>query len=87
MFLDRGFSDRAVADLNRVLELSPHEGIAYANRGLAYLHLGKRREGERDFSRALELAPGIAIFIEVRTSMIRKLRKDSSAFIFSPHCP
>jgi len=47
--------ESAIVDFNRALSLGGHLEFAsaYANRGLAFLSLGKHEEADSDFTRAL----------------------------------
>ena len=56
-FRIRGGLQRALADLNRAIELDPSLAPIYANRGLVYMYLGESDPALADFNRALELDP------------------------------
>jgi tetratricopeptide (TPR) repeat protein len=49
--------DRALADLNRAIELDPKDALAWNNRGNAYRHLHQYDKAIADYSRAVELDP------------------------------
>lgn len=51
----QGNYELAIESYSRAIELKPDLGQAYYNRGLAYLQLGKRQQGEADLSKAGEL--------------------------------
>lgn len=64
IYRKRGFAykrvkeyDRAIADYNHAIELSPHYARAYASRGSAYRSLRKYDLAIADYNRALELWP------------------------------
>lgn len=46
---------RAISDFNKVIELSPENAQAYANRGLAYYKRGQISAAKRDFQKACDL--------------------------------
>ena len=46
---------RAVADYDRALKLDPNYAVAYLNRGVTLLLLGREEEAKRDFERTLQL--------------------------------
>jgi tetratricopeptide (TPR) repeat protein len=48
----------ALAGYDRLLELDPDSFMAHNNRGLLLSKLGRRREADASFARALELKPG-----------------------------
>jgi Flp pilus assembly protein TadD len=50
-------TEPALAHLTRAIELDPREISAYANRGEAYLRLGRRAEGEADLRKAISFDP------------------------------
>lgn len=50
----------ALADLNRVIELSPDFAYAYYNRALLYASVGSTDLARKDYDRAIELAPTFA---------------------------
>lgn len=51
--------DRAVEDANMAIELKPEEGNYYDTRGWAYFGKGDYERAAADFTRALELRPGL----------------------------
>jgi len=53
--LERGDSERAIADLERAAELMPHASEVQNHLGLAYSSVGRQREATAAFRRALEL--------------------------------
>jgi tetratricopeptide (TPR) repeat protein len=56
-FRIRGGVQRALADLNRAIELDSSLAPIYANRGLVYMYMGEPDPALADFNRALELDP------------------------------
>jgi tetratricopeptide (TPR) repeat protein len=48
---------RAIADLDRAIDLDPQYAAAYHNRGIAYKKLGEYRRAIADYDRAIELNP------------------------------
>jgi tetratricopeptide (TPR) repeat protein len=58
---DEGDLEGALADYDRVLELSPLAGRAYTNRGRVRSELGDSDGAVADFTRAIELDPTDAI--------------------------
>lgn len=55
-----GVYDAAISDFNRVLELEPHNSVAYFNRGSTYDSMGAHDQAIADFAKALELDPNHA---------------------------
>jgi tetratricopeptide (TPR) repeat protein len=49
--------EEALADLNRALELEPHDTLAPASRGVTYWLMGRYEEALADLNRVLELEP------------------------------
>ena len=47
--------ENALTNYSRAIELNPHLGEAYFNRGLIYLQLGQREKAIDDLSKAGEL--------------------------------
>ena len=62
----KGDSERAVADLNRALDLDPNDVIAWYNRGIAYDDLGDRDHAIADYTRAIQLEPDDARYYNNR---------------------
>jgi tetratricopeptide (TPR) repeat protein len=54
-FRVRGGVLRALADLNRAIELDSSLAPIYANRGLVYMYMGEPNPALADFNRAIEL--------------------------------
>lgn len=52
-----GQLEDALKDLDRAIELDPHQVAAWFNRGTVYLRMGRPEEAVRDLDRAVELAP------------------------------
>jgi len=59
----------------KALSLDARLEHAYANRGLAFLSLGKRAEAESDFRLALARAPGLRAELEESIRVIERLKK------------
>jgi tetratricopeptide (TPR) repeat protein len=57
---NKGQYDKAIADFNRALEISPKFAMAYNNRGNAYDSKGQYDKAISDFNKALELNPKYA---------------------------
>lgn len=55
--IEKGQTDRAIADYDKAIELYPVYAAAYNNRGVAYEKLGQRDTAIADFRKALELDP------------------------------
>jgi tetratricopeptide (TPR) repeat protein len=72
---DKSELDRAINEFNRAIELDPRYALAYGNRGLALLRLGKDAEAEKDFERALALGPGLKAELESSVEKIKKWRQ------------
>jgi tetratricopeptide (TPR) repeat protein len=56
-FARRGFTDRAIADYSRALELDPSSADAFNARGELWLKKGDRPKAVQDFGAALKLDP------------------------------
>ncbi len=46
---------QAVEQFSTAIQLAPHDGVGYFNRGIAYYHLGKRIQAHDDFTTAAKL--------------------------------
>ena len=69
----KGEPERAVADLNRALDLDPNDASAWYNRGIAYDDLGDRDHAIADYTRAIRLEPNDALYYNNRgNSLIGK---------------
>ena len=49
--------ERAIADLDKAIELDPNFAGAYNNRGIAFAVLGQYEKALEDFDKAIELYP------------------------------
>jgi len=58
--LKEGSYDKAVAEYNRIIQLSPNTAMAYANRGFAHLKQKNYDKAVSDLSQAILLDPGLA---------------------------
>jgi lipoprotein NlpI len=58
--MGNGDYDRAVADCNEAIRLSPKDSVLYFNRGLANLYVGSLPEAAADFNKSRELTPQYA---------------------------
>src|SRR5258708_31861676 len=58
--------DKALADLNRAIELDPADALDIASRGETYRRMERYEEALADFSRAIELNPGYTSAIASR---------------------
>jgi Flp pilus assembly protein TadD len=72
---DKDELERAVREFNRAIELDPRYALAYGNRGLVLLRLGKDSEAERDFERAVALKPELKAELELNIERVRKWRQ------------
>jgi tetratricopeptide (TPR) repeat protein len=61
-FRFRGGVQRALADLNRAIELDSSLAPICANRGLVYQYIGEPNPALADFNRAIELDPNNSVF-------------------------
>jgi tetratricopeptide (TPR) repeat protein len=59
--LDKGNTDRALADLNQAIKLQPTFARAYVNRGLIYIAKGNWSQSLADMNQALQLEPDLAV--------------------------
>ena len=48
---------KAISDFSKAIETDPKLAIAYSNRGVAYVALGKFEEAKKDLLKAVELDP------------------------------
>lgn len=62
---------RAIADYDRVIELSPDRPSVYYHRGLAYEEMGRRRRAAADYRKATALDPADERF----TKRLRQLEE------------
>jgi Flp pilus assembly protein TadD len=67
--------DHAVREFNRAIELNPRYALAYGNRGLVLLRLGRDAEAEKDFERAVALKPELKAELELNIERVKKLRQ------------
>ena len=51
--------DRAIADLNKAIEINPKSALAYSNLGWAYEAIGDEREAIAHYRKALEIDPSL----------------------------
>jgi len=72
---DKDALERAVREFNRAIELDQRYALAYGNRGLVLLRLGRDAEAERDFGRALALKPELKAELELNIERARKWRQ------------
>ncbi len=56
-----GEYQKAIASLNKAIELDPGLAVAYSNRGWAYIELGGYDQAVADCTRAIELDPNLAL--------------------------
>ena len=61
-FRKRGGLKRALADLNRAVEIAADQAPIYANRGIVYQLMDEVDQALADFNRAIELDPNNAVF-------------------------
>ncbi len=53
--LTQGKYKRAIEDYDEAIRLNPHLASAFANRAVAYTHLGRDLEAQQDTKRGIEL--------------------------------
>jgi tetratricopeptide (TPR) repeat protein len=78
-FRIRGGVQRALADLNRAIELDSSLAPIYANRGLVYMYMGEPDPALADFNRALELDPNNPAFYLNRGAVHQRLKDKDRA--------
>ena len=61
----KGQLDRAIADLDKAIELNPQWAAAYSNRGRAFVGKGQPERAVEDYARAIELDPNSARHIPI----------------------
>ena len=67
------YYDKALAHLNRSIELDPTGTIAYLYRGLVYEATGREEDATADYSRAIELEPGLSdLLASLRSEIPRR---------------
>ena len=71
----KGDTQGAVADYTRAIRIKPRYPLAYANRGLTLLALGKDDEAAEDFERCLKLNRQLMVSLEERIKEIKRLRE------------
>jgi tetratricopeptide (TPR) repeat protein len=62
----KGQYDRAIADFNKAIEISPNEAMGFYSRGLAYSGKGQYDKAIADFNKAIEISPKQAMFYNDR---------------------
>ena len=65
--------DRAIADLNKALELNPKSALAYCNLGWTYEAMHDERKAIAHYRKALEIDPSL----EAARDNLKLLRRDS----------
>jgi tetratricopeptide (TPR) repeat protein len=73
---DLGDLTGAIADLGRSISMNPHNGLAFLDRGIAYLMLGKEAEAQKDFDKYLEMVPAGKTFLDRRVEAARNKLKN-----------
>jgi tetratricopeptide (TPR) repeat protein len=66
--LEKGDSDRAIADFTQAIQLSPKYTQAYNNRGVAYFERGDIDRAIADYTQAIELDPKFALAYNNRSN-------------------
>lgn len=66
----KGFTEEALAEFRRAVELDERYAIGHANLGKALLDLKRADEARRHFDRALELEPKNALFVKNRGDLL-----------------
>ena len=64
-----GKHDKAIADLDKAIELDSNYALAYNNRGVAYGDMGEYNRAIADFDKAIELDSDYAVAYYNRGSM------------------
>lgn len=72
--LEKGDLNGAVDDLTKSIKTMPQDGMRYADRGIAYLLLGKDEAAQKDFDLCLKYAPFLKGSLERRIEDARKKR-------------
>lgn len=70
--------DRAIADLNRAIQLDPQNGSAYFNRASAYELKGQLDRALADFDQAYRVAPGDPEVFVARCDLLEKLGRSDA---------
>jgi len=71
--------DRAINDLNKVIELNPNDAVAYNNRAWAYFKLGKPLQGLPDVEKSLALNANFARGLDTRGHIFEALERRDEA--------
>ena len=58
--------DKAIADMNRILEIEPGDGNAFYNRGVIHLELKEYDLALADISKAITMNPNNPAYMQVR---------------------
>jgi len=71
----KGDFETAILDFSRALKLNSKITVAYMNRGLALLLLGKDVEAQEDFDQCLSLRPELRSDLDNRIKLAKELRE------------
>ena len=71
----KGDFESAILDFGRALELNSKIAVAYMNRGLALLLLGRDVEAQQDFDQCLLLRPDLRSDLDSRIQLAKELRE------------
>lgn len=77
--LEKGDLNGAVEDLTTSIKKMPQDGMRYADRGIAYLLLGKEDAAQKDFDLCLKYAPFLKGSLERRIEEAKKKRASQAA--------
>ncbi len=75
--------DKALADLNRAIELDPADALDIASRGETYRRMERYEEALADFSRAIELNPGYTSAIASRGQVYQAMQRYEEALVLA----
>ena len=80
MYIDKGDTTLAMADMNRAIELNPKDANMFFSRGRIRAKMNDHEGAEQDFSLAIMLNPGMINAYLARSVEKRALKKYESAF-------
>jgi tetratricopeptide (TPR) repeat protein len=72
-------TERALAALDRALQLQPRDGGLHIDRAQVYAETGRLREAVADLSAAIEIDPGLIDAYVFRASALRRLERPDKA--------
>ena len=68
-----GEYDKAIADSNKAIELSPNNDYNYRNRGIAFMGKGEYDKAKADFEKCLEISQDLSLTQEVK-GLLKKIQ-------------